>query len=334
MEISYQNGFGNHFSTEAISGTLPVGQNSPRRSPKGLFPEQLSGTAFTMDRSENLRTWLYRTAPSVLQTPYTPYVQKKWTSIARAIDPLSPNATRWEAPPLPDLPCSFLDGIQTLVAPLGALGCSVHQYQFCKNDDFQFIQNHDGEMVLIPEKGKLLLITEMGRLFVSPKEIAVVPRGIKFQVLGSDPSGDHQDENFWYRGYLGENTGEPYRLPNLGPLGANGLANPRDFQYPRAWFKAKNDSYTVVSKFQNHFWQTELAYHPCNVVAWHGNYSPYKYNLESFNTMGSVSFDHPDPSIYTVLTSPSPVPGRASSDFVIFPPWARFCNLQQSLRRE
>lgn len=318
MEISYQTGFGNHFSTEARPGTLPLGQNSPRQSPGNLYPEQISGTAFTRPRSENQKSWLYRTAPSVLQKPFQPYKKGGWSSVTdRVGEPLNPTAQRWGAPQKSAAPVDFIDSIQNLVAPREHPGCAVHQYFFCDNPPHRFFQNNDGEMLILPEKGALLILTELGRLQIQPRELAVIPRGIKFQVQGL--ATDSETES-WFRGYIGENTGEPYRLPELGPLGANGLANPRDFQYPVAWCQGTLGNFLIVTKFENHFWQTETSYHPCNVVAWHGNYAPYKYDLNLFNTMGSVSYDHPDPSIYTVLTSPSSVTGRASSDFVVFPP--------------
>ncbi|MEM7646064.1 MAG: homogentisate 1,2-dioxygenase [Pseudomonadota bacterium] len=309
--MKYQSGFGNHFESEAQAGTLPRGQNSPKTPLKGLVPEQISGSAFTMARSENLRSWFYRIHPSTAHGAFSRYEQKGWKSEVSDTPP-PPDQFRWSPLKNPAQDCDFLDGVTTMVATAEKPGVCVHHYAFNKNREERFFYNADGELLLIPQSGSLSVVTEMGTLEVEPQEIAVIPRGVKFQVNGAG-SG-------WHRGYLGENTGHPFVLPNLGPLGANGLANPRDFLFPEAQFFQKKGHFKVIGKFAHHFWQYDLEHHPCDVVAWHGNYAPYKYDLRLFNTMGTVSYDHPDPSIYTVLTSPSTTPGQANVDFVIFPP--------------
>ncbi len=311
-DLEYLTGFGSYFETEAVRGTLPEGRNSPQNPPRGLYPEQLSGSAFTMKRSENLRTWLYRIRPSVVQGEWAPLSQKQqWTSQIADEGQTPPQALRW-LPLLSHENCDFLGGVKTMVANNSAEGSAVHHYVINQSMKNKYFYNADGELVFIPQEGPLLLKTEMGSLYVEPLEVAVIPRGIKFSVEVTAAG--------WSRGYLGENTGAPLRLPELGPIGSNGLANPRDFQYPTAAFSNTSTACELVCKFQNRFWQTQLTHSPLDVVAWHGNYAPYKYDLRKFNTIGTISYDHPDPSIFTVLTSPSSVPGKANIDFVIFPP--------------
>ena len=310
--MEYQSGFANHFETEALQGSLPQGQNSPKVPLKGLVPEQLTGSAFTMDRAQNLRSWLYRIRPATLHEPYEAYSQTSWKTQVESPHLSNPGQMRWQPMEKPQSDCDFVDGIVTMVATAEKPGCAVHHYGFNKNMDSKFFYNADGELLIIPEKGSLKVRTEMGDLEVEPQEIVIIPRGIKFQVLSQG--------NDWCRGYVGENTGHPFILPNLGPLGANALAIPRDFKYPVATYENKEGEYEVVAKFNHGFWKYRQGHSPLDVVAWHGNYAPYKYDLRKFNTMGTVSYDHPDPSIYTVLTSPSAIPGQANIDFVIFPP--------------
>jgi len=194
---------------------------------------------------------------------------------------------------------------------LGLSGLAIHIYAATKNMADTFFYNADGELLIVPQEGGLDIRTEMGNLHVKPKEIAVIPRGVKFQVNLVEGKG---------RGYICENYGQPFELPSLGPIGANGLANPRDFLSPTAAFEDKEGKYYLVAKMAGKFWQASLKHSPLDVVAWHGNYAPYKYDLATFNTLNTVSFDHPDPSIFTVLTSPSSILGVANVDFVIFPP--------------
>ncbi|MCC6137700.1 MAG: homogentisate 1,2-dioxygenase [Bdellovibrionaceae bacterium] len=310
--LRYQTGFGSYFESEAEKGALPEGRNSPQKPIKGLYPEQLSGSAFTMKRSENLRSWLYRLQPSVVQAPFKKYEQKLWTSIVLDDGQTPPDPLRWF--PMESVKgVDFIDSIRTMVGNSVAEGSAVHLYSFDKPMGQKYFLNADAEMVIVPYEGSLLIKTEFGHLEVAPVEIAVVPRGVKFAV-------EALENGKTCSGYLGENLGAPLRLPELGPIGSNGLANPRDFQFPVAAFEAKKEASILVCKFQNRFWSSELDHSPLDVVAWHGNYAPYKYNLANFNTIGTISYDHPDPSIFTVLTSPSSVPGRANIDFVIFPP--------------
>ena len=312
--LKYQTGFGNEFATEAVEEALPVGRNSPQRAPLGLYAEQFSGTAFTAPRDHNKRTWTYRLRPSVTHTPFKQIDSKLFKS-SPFDEVTTPNQMRWDAFDVPETPTDFIDGIVTIAGngdSFAQIGMAVHIYAFNKGMGDRYFYNADGEMLIVPEMGRLGILTELGLLQVGPGSIAVIPRGLKFKV---EPApGDDQ-----CRGYICENYGQQFRLPDLGPIGSNGLANPRDFETPVAWFEDREGSFELVAKFGGNLWSCEIDHSPLDVVAWHGNYAPYRYDLRTFNTIGSISFDHPDPSIFTVLTSPSDVPRTANCDFVIFP---------------
>ncbi|MCB1024952.1 MAG: homogentisate 1,2-dioxygenase [Acidobacteria bacterium] len=312
MDLKYQSGFGNEFATEAVEGALPVGRNSPQKAPLGLYAEQFSGTAFTAPRAFNKRTWTYRIRPSVLHNPFAQKENQNWKSRFDEIA-TSPNQLRWNAIPVPDEPTDFIDGIISIAGngdPYSQTGLGIHIYRANKHMTDRYFYNADGEMVIVPEMGRIGILTELGAIQVGPGSIAVLPRGLKFQVaLGDDK----------VRGYICENYGTQFRLPDLGPIGANGLANPRDFETPEAWFEDKEGELELIVKFGGNFWRSDIGHSPLDVVGWHGNYAPYRYDLRRFNTIGSISFDHPDPSIFTVLTSPSGEQGVANCDFVIFP---------------
>jgi len=309
---AYLSGFGNSFATEAVAGALPQGQNSPQRVPLGLYAEQLSGTAFTAPRSESKRSWLYRTRPTASHRPYKRIDNGLITGTFEA--EASPNRLRWDPLALPSAPTDFIDGLATVAgngdAGTGS-GVSIHVYRANRAMVDRVFYDADGELLLVPQQGRIALFTELGKLDLAPGEIAVIPRGLRFRVELPDGAA---------RGYVCENQGALFRLPELGPIGANGLANARDFLTPTAWFEQLERPVQVVQKFQGNLWATDLAHSPLDVVAWHGNYVPYKYDLARFNTIGTVSFDHPDPSIFTVLTAPSEQPGTANADFAIFPP--------------
>jgi homogentisate 1,2-dioxygenase len=311
--LRYMSGFGGHFETEAVAGALPKGRNSPQRPAFGLYTEQLSGSSFTAPRHENRRSWLYRMRPTADHRPFVAYPGTPLFGAAASEQPLAPNRLRWNSPELPD-GTDFVDGLVTLLqarAPQDLEGCAVHAYRATKGMDGRVLVDADGELMIIPQHGALELQTELGRLEVAPGTIGVVPRGVKFRV--QLPQGEA-------RGYVAENYGAPFRLPELGPIGSNGLANPRDFETPAAWFEDRDEPTEVIQKSLGRLWTTSLDHSPLDVVAWHGNYAPYRYDLSRFNVIGTVSFDHPDPSIFTVLTSPTTVLGRANADFVIFPP--------------
>ena len=314
----YLSGFGNEFVSEAVAGALPVGRNSPQRAPNGLYAELLSGTAFTAPRAENRRTWLYRRQPSVMGGSYQPYAQHLWTTgAAGGKKNVPPDPMRWAACDIPDAPLDFVDGIRTLVANGDAdaqAGMGALVYVANRSMAQRALVNADGEMLLVPQQGRLVLTTELGILDIKPSEVALVPRGMAFSV--SLPDGAS-------RGYVCENYGAFFRLPELGPIGSNGLANTRDFLAPTAAFDdgtQPEGGFEIVKKYGGNLWTARQSRSPFNVVAWHGNLVPYKYDTANFMTIGSISYDHPDPSIFTVLTSPSDTAGTANCDFVIFPP--------------
>jgi homogentisate 1,2-dioxygenase len=311
--LQYFSGFGNECASEALPGALPVGQNSPQRAPLGLYAEQISGTAFTAPRSSNRRSWAYRIRPSVMHKPYQPIAAGLLRGTPFDEVATSPNQLRWNPVPIPSKPTDFVDGLITLAGNGDASmhsGVAIHVYVANRSMDRCFY-DADGELLIVPQLGELILATEFGRIALTPGEICVMPRGIKFRV---ELQGKEA------RGYICENYGAPFRLPDLGPIGANGLANARDFQIPHAAYEDREGDYRVVAKFAGKLWESEYDHSPLNVVAWHGNYAPYKYELARFNCINTVTFDHPDPSIYTVLTSPSEIPGTANCDFAIFPP--------------
>ena len=313
MRIAYQSGFGNTFSSEAVKGALPLGQNSPQRPPRGLYTEGLSGTAFTAPRAENRSVWMYRMRPSAMHPPLQRIAQGLLRSGPFDEVETPPHRLRWDPLPLPSKPTDFVDGLATLAGsgdPSLQQGLAVHVYRANRSMTDRYFSSADGELMVVPQLGALLMFTELGKLELAPGEIAVVPRGIKFKVGVKGP----------VRGYLCENYGAHFRLPELGPIGAQGLAQVRDFLAPVAAFEDRSRRCEVVTKFLGELWAAEYRHSPLDVVAWHGSCVPYKYDLSRFLVINTVSFDHPDPSIFTVLSSPSGQPGVANADFVIFPP--------------
>ncbi|MGA8043136.1 MAG: homogentisate 1,2-dioxygenase [Terracidiphilus sp.] len=310
----YQSGFGNEFATEAVDGGLPVGQNAPQKHPLGLYTEQMSGSPFTAPRAVNRRTWTYRIRPSVTHKPYEPLPALHMRSGPFHETAATPNQLRWDPLPIPEQPADFVEGIVTYGGngdPALQTGVAIHLYAANRSMEDRFFYCADGELLIVPQLGRLIFHTEMGILEAGPGEICVIPRGIKFRVVLEEGQA---------RGYICENYGQPFRLPELGPIGANGLANPRDFLYPVASFEERDGDFRITAKFMGKLWNASIDHSPLDIVAWHGNYAPYKYDLARFNCINTVSFDHPDPSIYTVLTAPSTIPGTANCDFAIFPP--------------
>jgi homogentisate 1,2-dioxygenase len=326
----YQSGFGNEFASEAIAGTLPVGQNSPQRVAHGLYAEQLSGTAFTAPRHLNRRSWLYRIRPAAVHEPFQPLAH---TSFHNRFDeaPATPNQLRWDPLPMPQQPTDFLDGLVTMAGnggPAEQGGIGIHLYTANRSMQGRFFNDADGELLIVPQQGRLRLATELGVIELEPQEIAVIPRGVRFRVDLPDGEADaHGGANATgagsagvARGYVCENFGALLRLPELGPIGSNCLANARDFLTPVAAYEDVEGDFELVSKFQGALWTAKIGHSPLDVVGWHGTCVPYKYDLRRFNAIGSISVDHPDPSIFTVLTSASDTPGTANMDFAIFPP--------------
>lgn len=315
---AYMPGFGNDFETESLPGALPQGQNSPQRCAYGLYAEQLSGSPFTAPRGTNERSWLYRIRPSVRHTgDYSLYDLPFWKTAPNiAAGVLSLGQRRWDPAPFPKKPTNFIEGVRTMTTTgdaVGQVGMASHIYAFNADMEDDYFYNADAEMLIVPQEGALSIFTEMGVIEIEPMEIAVIPRGMVIKVRLAE--GNSQA-----RGYLCENYGAKFTLPDRGPIGANCLANPRDFKTPVAAFEDKETSCKIHVKWCGSFHVAKIDHSPLDVVAWHGNYAPYKYDLRTYSPVGAILFDHPDPSIFTVLTAPSGEAGTANIDFVIFPP--------------
>ena len=309
----YMSGFGNGFETEALPGALPVGRNSPQRCPYGLYAEQLSGSPFTAPRVANERSWLYRIRPTVVH--WNEFRQADiglWrTAPAHEVDvPIAP--MRWDAIAIPSEALTFVQGIRTMTTAGDAgsqAGMGAHLYFVTRSMEDEYFYNADGELLFVPQQGHLRLVTEFGLIAIEPGEIAVIPRGVKFRVeLPDGPA----------RGYVCENYGGALTLPERGPIGANCMANQRDFLTPVAAYEDRDAASKMFVKWGGKLWECDLDHSPLDVVAWHGNYAPYKYDLRKYSPVGPILFDHADPSIFTVLTAPSETPGTANIDFVLF----------------
>jgi len=310
---AYMPGFGNHFSTEAVAGALPVGRNSPQKTPLGLYAEQLSGTAFTAPRTENRRSWLYRLRPSAQHPAYQTIDRGLIRSGPFDEVPPNPNRMRWNPLPVPEAPTDWVEGLVTYAGTGDAdadAGVGIHLYAANRSMTDRVFYSADGELLIVPQQGAHRFVTEFGVIEAEPGHVVLIPRGVRFRVDLFGPS----------RGYVCENYGAAFRIPDLGPIGANGLANPRDFEAPVAAFEDIDRPTECIQKYGGQLWTTTFDHSPLDVVAWHGNYAPCRYDTARFNTINTVSYDHPDPSIFTVLTSPSDTPGTANCDFVIFPP--------------
>jgi homogentisate 1,2-dioxygenase len=310
----YQSGFGNGFETEAIAGALPVGRNSPQKVAYGLYAEQLSGSPFTAPRASNERSWLYRIRPSVRHAGrFEKADAGLWRSAPDPEWEMPIGPLRWSPVPIPDAAQSLIGGVHTITTAGDVAthnGMASHLYLITRSMEDEYLYNADGEMLFVPQQGGLRFWTEFGVIDSEPGEIVVIPRGVKMRVeLRDGPA----------RGHICENYGGSFTLPDRGPIGANCLANPRDFQTPVASFEERDVPARLYVKWGGSLWRTELQHSPLDVVAWHGNYAPYKYDLRRFSPVGPLLFDHADPSIFTTLTSPSETPGTANIDFVVFP---------------
>lgn len=312
----YMPGFGNDFETEALPGALPVGRNSPRRCAYGLYAEQLSGSPFTAPHASLERSWLYRVRPSVRHVSHLNLVEMPYWKTAPHVIPevTSLGQYRWDPVPFPDEPLTFVSGMRTMTTAgdVGTqVGMSAHVYLCNRSMGNEYFYSADSEMLVVPQHGRIVIDTEFGRIELEPLEICILPRGVVFKV-------DIVDEVA--RGFVCENYGAKFTLPGRGPIGANCLANPRDFKTPCARFEDRDATCGVTVKWCGAFHRTEIDHSPLDVVAWHGNYAPYKYDLRTYAAVGSITFDHPDPSIFCVLTAPTSEEGTANIDFVIFPP--------------
>ncbi|OEV03229.1 homogentisate 1,2-dioxygenase [Streptomyces oceani] len=314
QELDHLSGFGNEHSSEAVPGALPLGRNSPQRAPLGLYAEQVSGSAFTEPRAHNRRSWLYRVRPSAAHPRFVRTDNGALASAPFTDAVPDPNRLRWNPPPAPPPGTDFLSGLWTLGGngdPTQRTGMAIHLYTANVPMADRVFSDADGELLIVPQQGGLLLRTEFGLLRVEPGSVALLPRGVRFRVEPLEAD---------VRGYVCENYGRPFQLPDLGPIGANGLANARDFLAPVAAYEEAEGPVEVVNKYCGNLWSATYDHSPLDVVAWHGNHLPYVYDLHRFNVLGSISYDHPDPSLFTVLTAPSDTPGLAGVDFVVFAP--------------
>jgi len=312
--LRYLAGFGNTLQSEAVPGALPTEQNTPNPPPFSLVTEQINGTGFTVHRAENRRVWLYRLRAQILDRPFT-----EWASPAggRFVADFgegvpTPEVMRFRPMSMPSAPTTFLEGLTTFAGagdPSQRRGAAVHLYAATADMVDTSFCNIDGDLLLVPEHGRLHVRTELGRLQVAPGEILILPRGIRFQVSLPDGAA---------RGWVGELFDGHFQLPERGPVGANGMADERHFLAPVADFDDDPRPWTIVVRQGGRLWQTTSPHSPFDVVAWHGSYVPFKYDLMRFNSLGSVSFDHVDPSILTVLTSPMDTTGRNAIDFGVF----------------
>ena len=307
----YMPGFGNDFETEALPGALPQGMNSPQKVNYGLYAEQLSGTAFTAPGPE--RTWCYRIRPSVKHTHRFEKIDVPYWKSAPLIDPdvISLGQYRWN-PVAAEGSLTWLTGMRTMTTAGDVhtqAGMAAHVYLVTESMVDSYFYNADAEMLVVPQQGRLRFCTELGIIDVEPQEIAILPRGLVYRVeVLEGPC----------RGFVCENYGQKFELPGRGPIGANCMANPRDFKAPVAAFEDREVPSEVIVKWCGTFHRTEIGQSPLDIVAWHGNYAPIKYDLKTYCPVGAVLFDHPDPSIFTVLTAPSGVEGTANIDFVLF----------------
>lgn len=310
----YMPGFGNDFETESLPGALPQGQNSPQKCEYGLYAEQLSGTAFTAPRGENERTWCYRIRPSVKHVARFKRTEVPYWKSAPAIDPdiQSLVQNRWNPIPMVDAPLTWITGMRTMTTAGDVntqVGMAAHSFLVTADMEDEYFYSADSELLVVPQQGRMRFSTELGIIDIEPKEIAIIPRGLVYKVTLLDGPA---------RGFVCENYGAKFDLPNRGPIGANCLANPRDFKTPIAAFEDRDAPSRVVIKWCGQFHETFIDHSPLDIVAWHGNYAPCKYDLRTYSPVGAILFDHPDPSIFTVLTAPSGQEGTANIDFVLF----------------
>jgi homogentisate 1,2-dioxygenase len=313
-EMTTLEGFGAPLQSEALPGALPLHQNSPRHAPYGLYPEQLSGTAFGLPRHKNLRTWLYRIRPSAQQSPFRPLRHETFTT-AFTSEPVEPNLFGWRPCPIPSAGQDFVDGIVTLGGAgdgHSRRGYALHWFTANRSMDNRAFCNADGDFLLVPQLGELTLVTELGVLEVGTGQIALLPRGLRYSVVLRSPAA---------RGFIAEVYGRHFELPERGVIGANGLADARHFRTSTAWFEDRLElGYRITSKLGGVLYDAQQDYSPYDVVAWHGNYVPYVYDLAAFVPVSNVRVDHPDPSIYSVVSCPLDETGSNLLDLIVFPP--------------
>eukprot|EP00484_Ammonia_sp_Unknown_P021843 CAMPEP_0197029846 /NCGR_PEP_ID=MMETSP1384-20130603/9208_1 /TAXON_ID=29189 /ORGANISM="Ammonia sp." /LENGTH=489 /DNA_ID=CAMNT_0042459085 /DNA_START=118 /DNA_END=1587 /DNA_ORIENTATION=+ len=337
LQLKYTAGMQSYGESEALEGALPIAQNTPQKCPYGLYAEQINGTSFTTPRHYNLRSFLYKISPTVQRTSFepllSPYIVNDFSSSNRSIaDTYCPNVQRWNPQQIDTDSCEktkFYQGLRTLCGAGDTstkTGMSIYLYAFNENMLDTSFCNADGDILIVPQNRTLLIRTEFGCMEVPPKFIAVIQRGIHFSVMyNPNEQSQSDDDDQFARGYIAEIYEGHFAIPELGPIGSAGLANCRDFETVTASFEhddsIKDYGYRVVHKFGGKLYECERNEASIyDVVAWHGNYAPYRYDLSKFCAVFSVSYDHTDPSVLTVLTAQSLDPGVAVCDFVIFPP--------------
>ncbi len=312
--LRYQAGFGNAFQSEAVTGALPTEQNTPNPPPFKLITEQINGTGLTVHRAHNHRVWLYRLRAQILDRPFRAVSDPRHARfVADFRDGVPiPQVMGFNPVTMPSEPTNWLQGLTTFAGagdPSIRRGAAVHLYAANADMVDTAFSNIDGDLLVVPERGRLHVRTELGRLVVEPGEILIMPRGIRFQVLLPDGEG---------RGWVGELFDGHFQLPERGPVGANGMADERHFLAPVAEFEDDVRPWRIVVRQGGQLWEATSPHSPFDVVAWHGSYTPFKYDLMRFNSMGSVSWDHVDPSILTVLTCPADTHGRNALDLAVF----------------
>lgn len=312
--LKYLSGFGSTVQSEALPGAVPAGQNSPHHPPYGLHAEQINGVPFTVPRFGNARTWMYRIRPSVNHGEFSPREGGQF-GLTYLEGAAGPDLLGWCPRPMPDEATDFLDGLATVVGsghPSDGPGFALHSYVATKDMVDVALYDADGDLMILPDTGRLRLQSELGWLEVGPGQLAVIPRGLVFSVALVDGPA---------RGFVGETYGRHFHLPERGPIGSNGLADERHFEMPVAAWEDRevSDGFVIVAKMGGRLYEARRSHSPFDVVGWHGKYAPYRYDLARFNAMGTVTWDHPDPSIYTVMSAPLHEAGQNLADLVVFP---------------
>lgn len=312
-DTSGQSGFGNTHHGEQLPGAVPRSQNSPRHVPYGLYAEQISGSGFVARRGENLRTWVYKVRPSSGHRLLEPLDHATFNTDF-ADEPAAVNLAGYEPLLVPETPTDFVDGVHTFAGagdPRTRRGAAIHLYVANRSMEHRAFCNADGDMLLVPELGAMTVQTELGVLDLAPGQIMLIPRGLLFAVHL------HDDEA---RGFIGETYGKPFELPDRGPVGSNGMADERHFRAPTAWAEDRLDpGYRRTVKAGGVLYEVSQDHTPWDVFGWHGNYTPYVFDLSDFAAITTGRVDHMDPSAGTVLSAPLDEPGYNALDFVFFP---------------
>lgn len=306
-------GFGGHHRGEALAGAVPGRQNTPRHAPYGLHSEQVSGTGFVAPRRENLRSWLYRIRPSAQHTRFSP-VDHPRVSHDFEIQS-SPNLSAWsQIVDDSEGPQDFVAGLTTLGGagnPALRRGFALHGYRATADMEDHAFTNADGDLLVLPQQGRLIALTEFGALEVEPGEVLLLPRGLRVSILV--PDGEAQ-------GYAAEIFAGHFQLPERGPIGANGLVDERHFRGPTPYYEDRlAPGFRMTHKFGGALSEATQDHSPFDVVGWHGAYLPLAYRFSAFSPVSNTAFDHTDPSAFTVLSAALDEEGANALDLVVFP---------------